>query len=707
MVDGDPSQPRPSEPEPPAAAATPQPPRLAPRSRGRRVVRGEHVGSRRVRLARTRDQVLRYVEGGRYRATETADRPPSMVGRAVRGVRNWLFGRPLTSEVQSHERLSNKKALAIFASDALSSTAYATEQILIVLVVAGSGALTLSLPIATAITFLLLMVVTSFRQTIRAYPAGGSSYIVAKENLGDWAGLTAGAALLTDYVLTVAVSISAASLAVVSAFPELIPYRVTIAVAALSFITVINLRGIRESGTVFAIPTYFFIAAFGSMIAIGIGRLAIGLDGATLTTSRPPLHLEEASATLGLWLLLRAFSSGATALTGVEAIADGVAAFRPPEWKNAAQTMLWMGGILAVFFIGATFLAMRLGVTPVANDSVISQIGRAVFGGENVAYYALQAGTALVLALAANTAFNGFPWIASILARDGYLPRQFTYIGDRLAFSFGIISLSLIAGGVLVAFRADEHRLIPLYAVGVFIAFTLAQAGMFMRWRRQRTPGWQRAAAINGTGALLTGIVAVVVASTKFADGAWFVLMLIPLMVWGLESIHRHYDSVEELLELPEEGYRAASRPEQLSPQPMLVPVRTIDLNAARAVEYARRISSSVTAVHIARLTREDIEEFEARWVAVFPDVPLVIIESPYRTFLGPLRAYIDGLELDRGTQLTIVVSEFVAAHWWQRFLHNRTGDAITEEFAMRPNIIISRASISIPGLMRQAARAS
>jgi amino acid transporter len=657
-----------------------------------------------VRIARTRDQVLRYVEGGRLRATETADRPPSMVGRALRGIRNGMFGRPLTSELESHERLSNKKALAVFASDALSSTAYATEQILIVFVVAGGAALSLSLPVAAAITLLLVMVVVSYRQTVRAYPGGGSSYIVAKENLGRAAGLTAGAALLTDYVLTVAVSISAGSLAVVSALPQLVPYRVEIALAALAFITIINLRGLRESGTIFAIPTYFFIIGFGTMIAVGLVRLAIGLEGATLVSSRPAV-IDEATATLGVWLVLRAFASGATALTGVEAIADGVLAFRPPEWKNAAVTMLWMAGILAVFFIGATLLATRLGITPVENDSVISQIGRIVFGGENIAYYGLQAGTALVLVLAANTAFNDFPRLSSILARDGHLPRQFSFIGDRLTFSFGIIALAVISGAILAAFGANEHRLIPLYAVGVFIAFTLSQGGMFVRWRRERTPGWQRGAAINGAGALLTGVVAVVVASTKFVDGAWFVLMLIPVMVWGLDSVRRHYDGVEELLELPEDGYTPVPRPEELSGQPMLVPVRTINLNAARAVEYARRISNAVTAVHIARLTREDIAAFERHWTRVFPDVPLVTIESPYRTFLGPLRAYVDGLELAPGTLLTIVVPEFVPAHWWQRFLHNRTGDGIAEEFGTRPNILVTRASISIPGLRRQLAR--
>ncbi len=683
-----------------SAAPTP----LQPRTRSRRIVRGEQIGTRRVRVSRTRDQVLRYASGGRLQATETADRPPSAVGRAIWGFRQWLFGRPLTSEAEAHERLSNKKALAIFASDALSSTAYATEQILIVLVVAGPAALALSLPAALAITLLLVMVVVSYRQTVRAYPGGGSSYIVARENLGVMAGLVAAASVLTDYVLTVAVSISAGSLAIVSAFPELIPFRVPIAIVALVLITVVNLRGVRESGTVFAIPTYFFIAVFGGMIAFGLARLVIGIDGATLTTSRVPDHIEEATATIGIWLLLRAFASGATALTGVEAIADGVLAFRAPEWKNASITMAWMAVILGAFFMGATFLAVRLGITPVENDSVISQTGRLVFGGENVAYYALQAGTALVLMLAANTAFNDFPRLSSILARDGYMPRQFAFIGDRLTFSFGIIALAIISGAILIAFQADEHRLIPLYAVGVFMAFTLSQGGMYFHWRKEQGPGWQRAAAINGFGALLTGVVAVVVASTKFTHGAWFVLVLIPALVAGLHAIRGHYDGVDALLALPDEGYQPLPRPTQLSSQPMIVPVRSINLNATRAVEYARRISSAVTAVHIARLTREDIAAYEERWQRVFPDVPLVTIESPYRTFLGPLRAYIDGLDLAPGTMLTIVVPEFDPEHWWQRFLHNRTGDRIEEEFVNRPNVLVTRASISIPRLRRAAA---
>jgi amino acid transporter len=699
MVDGEPEQNPTGEP---AGAA---PPPLQPRARGRRVVRGEHVGSRRVRIARTRDQVLRYVEGGRFRATETADRPPSLIGRAIRAVRNWLFGRPLSSELEAHERLSKSRALAVFASDALSSTAYATEEILLVLVLAGAGALTFSFPIAIAISLLLIAVVISYRQTVRAYPGGGGSYTVSRENLGAVAGLVAAAALLTDYVLTVAVSISAGSLAVISAFPSLATHRLEIALVSLLLLAIGNLRGVRESGALFSVPTYIFIVMFGAMVAVGLGRLAFGLEGATFGTSRPPTEHIEASTSLTILLLLKAFSSGCTALTGVEAIANGVTAFRPPEWKNASTTMAWMGAILGIFFVGATFLATRLGITPAEDNSVISQIGEIAFGGTNAAYYALQAGTALVLVLAANTAFNDFPRLASILAGDGYLPRQFSTRGDRLTFSLGIVALTAISALVLTGFRADTHRLIPLYAVGVFAAFTLSQGGMLIHWRRLRESGWRRAAAINGTGAVMTGVVAVVVAATKFTHGAWFVLVLIPVLVWGLESIRRHYDGVDELLALPEEGYRPVPRPPELSSQPMLVPVRNINLNTARAVEYARRISSAVTAVHIARLTREDIAAFERRWAEVFPDVPLVTIESPYRTFLGPLRAYIDGLDVAPSTLLTIVVPEFVPAHWYQRFLHNRTGDRIEEEFATRPNVLVTRASISIPGLRRGATR--
>jgi amino acid transporter len=661
-------------------------------------VRGKGIGSRRVRVGRARNQLLQVVVPGRWRATPDADRPRSASARALRSVRGWLFGEPLSTELAEHERLSKTKALAVFASDALSSTAYATEEILLVLIIAGTGALHLALPIAAAIAALLLVVVISYRQTVKAYPNGGGSYIVAKDNLGAPAGLVAAAALLTDYVLTVAVSISAGTLAIISAFPALAGHRLELALVALAIIALVNLRGVRESGAIFAIPTYVFIAAFAGLIALGLARLAIGLDGASLAQSRsaPALRAAGALSDLGILLVLRAFSSGCTALTGVEAIANGVMAFRTPESRNAAITMSWMGGILGVFFIGATFLAIRLAVVPVEDDSVISQVGRLVFGGETLPYFVLQAGTALVLVLAANTAFNDFPRLSSILANDRYMPRQFAFVGDRLTFSVGIIALTVISGLVLAAFRADTHRLIPLYAVGVFVAFTLSQSGMFVHWRRLRTKGWRRAAAVNGMGAIATGVVAVIVAGTKFSHGAWLVLVLLPLLVFGLLAINRHYAFVERVLQLPAGAYRLRPRPQELSSQPMIVPVREVNLVSARALDYACSISSTVTAVHIARGATDVTSTFDARWHETFAAIPLVQIESPFRTFIGPLRAYVEALELAQDRLFTIVVPEFKPERWWQRPLHNRTGQQIEEALDGWQNVVVTHVPISL-----------
>jgi len=394
--------------------------------------------------------------------------------------------------------------------------------------------------------------------------------------------------------------------------------------------------------------------------------------------------------------VLRAFSSGCTALTGVEAIANGGMAFRPPESKNAATTMTWMGAILGVFFIGATFLAVRLAVVPVEDDSVISQLGRLVFGGDTLPYFVLQAGTALVLVLAANTAFNDFPRLSSILANDRYMPRQFAFVGDRLTFSVGIIALTAISGLVLVAFRADTHRLIPLYAVGVFVAFTLSQSGMFVHWRRLRTRDWQRAAIVNGTGALATGVVAIIVAGTKFSHGAWLVLVLLPLLVFGLHAVNRHYRFVERVLQLAPGQYRLRPRPGKLSSQPMIVLVREINLVSARAVDYARRISNTVTAVHIARGVSDADSTFDARWHEAFVDVPLVQVDSPFRTFIGPLRAYVEALGLSDDRVFTIVVPEFSPEHWWQRPLHNRTGSQIEEALGGWRNVVVTHVPISL-----------
>ena len=680
--------------KPPAEPSRPPTEALTPRSaRYRRQVARRGPG-RYLRLARLGTRTLRGLGGRRWVATEEADRPRTRSGRARQAMQRLLFGAPLASEREGEERLAKLRALPIFASDALSSSAYATEEILLVLVLAGTGYLGGALPISIAIVCLLLLVVASYRQTVYAYPEGGGAYSVAKENLGAGAGLIAAAALLTDYILTVAVSISAGSLAIVSAVPELEPVQEEIAIGSLIVITAINLRGVRESGMIFSVPTYAFIVAFGSMIGVGVVRLAFGLGEASLLESAQPGEQVEATHSLTLFLILRAFSSGATALTGVEAIANGVTAFKAPAPRNASATMAWMGGILAAFFIGATFLAMRLGVVPVEGESVISQVGRGVFGGGTPPYYFLQITTALVLVLAANTAFNGFPRLASLLAQDRYLPRRFANISDRLAFSTGILVLSTITLVVLVAFNADTHRLIPLYAVGVFMAFTLSQGGMLLRLRRLRPAGWRRAAFTSGIGTLATGVVLIIVGSTKFAAGAWFVLVLIPVMVLIMVTIQRHYAGVARVLTLSDDEIRLPPRNPSLPMAPVVVPVRELDLTSLRALQYARNLSQHVTAVHIARELHQDVERFEQRWERLLPDIPLVVIESPYRTFAGPFLAYLDQIAIPPGTTLTIVLPEFQPRHRWQWFLHNRAGKQLEQLVEPRPEVYVVRATV-------------
>lgn len=665
-------------------------PRPRPLIRAGRVISGSRLGSRRVRIGRA----LRPADDGHLVATEAADRPTTQGGEWARRVRAALFGPPLSTERESGERLNKVRALAIFASDALSSSAYATEEILLVLVTAGAVALSLGLPISIGIAVLLGMVTMSYMQTVRAYPKGGGAYSVSSENIGPWAGLIAAAALLTDYILTVAVSISAGSLAVISALPALADFRVQIALLALLLLTLGNLRGVRESGTVFAIPTYCFILAFGAMILVGVVRLAGGVDGATLTATALPKEQLDATATVGLLLVLRAFASGSTALTGVEAIANGVTAFQEPAPRNARITMALMGSILGFFFVGATFLAWRLGIVPVHDESVISQIGRAVFGDGSIPYYFLQATTAFVLMLAANTAYNGFPRLASILAEDRYMPRQFAYIGDRLTFVTGIVALTLVSGLVIVLFKADTHRLIPLYAIGVFVAFTLSQVGMFRHWRSGGELGWWRAATVNGIGAAMTGVVALVVAGTKFTHGAWVVLILVPALVWLLYNIHAHYREVARISLMSDEDARPLPRPPGLGAEPVVVTVRDLNRVSWRAVQYARRLSANVTGVHIARGGHEDIEEFQRRWERLVPDVPLVVVESPYRTFVGPLLAYVDRVAVDPRDPVLVLVPEFRPRHWWARILHNRTTEQIQTTAEQRPNLLVVQVTV-------------
>ena len=463
-------------------------------------------------------------------------------------VRHLLFGSPLSTAEEAHERLTKVKALAVFSGDALSSVVYAPEEILLLLIVAGSAALGLSLPIALTIIVLLVIVATSYYQTIHGYPSGGGAYIVAYDNLGVWPGLIAAAALLTDYVLTAAVSVTSGVAAVTSVFPGLLPHRVTLSLLAIVFITWANLRGVRESGTLFAIPTYSFVFIFLTLIVVGLARLITG------TLSPVPAQamsaMKDGTQALTLFLILRAFASGCTALTGVEAISNGIPAFQKPEAENAGKTLIAMAALLATMFLGITFLARSLSVIPIEHETVVSQIGRQVFG-HGPLYLALQAITMLFLMLAAQTAFADFPRLSAILARDRYLPRQLTNLGDRLVFANGIIALAFLASGLVILFGGETHRLIPLFAVGAFLTFTLSQAGMVRHWHKESGRGWQWKAAVNGLGAVATGIALLVIAVSKFIQGAWIIILLIPAFVWMFRTIKRHYATVADQLSLP------------------------------------------------------------------------------------------------------------------------------------------------------------
>src|SRR5580765_2012975 len=494
-----------------------------------------------------------------------------------------LVGKPIPSHLAHHERLSRVTGLAVLSSDALSSVAYATDFVLATLVVAGVGAFVYAIPISLVIAGLLAIVAFSYRQTIHAYPTGGGAYIVAKENISDNAGLIAAASLLVDYTLTVAVSISAGVLAITSALPELHAYRVEMCLAFLAILTVGNLRGIRESGRIFAVPTYFFVFSIGVLILIGLYKYATG----HIVPVQVPLPPDAGTSKLTTFMLLTAFSNGCTAMTGVEAVSNGVPAFRPPESKNAAATLVTMA------VVGITMLAHAYGIIPNDTETVVSQIARVTFGGRGWPYYAVQAGTMLILVLAANTAYADFPRLASIVARDRFLPRPFMNQGDRLAFSNGIVILSGLGAVLLVTFGGDTHALIPLYMIGVFVSFTLSQAGMVVHWRTLRTPGWKTNAAINGFGALVTGIVLLIVATTKAAEGAWIIIVMIPILVTIFEITRRHYDLVATELTLRE------WRPEPQGRHLVLVPIGGLQRAVVKALRYGRTLADDVRAVYV------------------------------------------------------------------------------------------------------------
>jgi amino acid transporter len=551
-----------------------------------------------------------------------------------------------------------------------------------VLVVAGSSALGLSLPIALVIAALLAIVATSYYQTIHGYPSGGGAYIVAYDNLGIWPGLTAAAALLIDYVLTVAVSITAGIAAATSAFPVLHPFRVGLCMLVILFIAWANLRGVRESGTLFAVPTYGFVFIVLGLIGVGLVRLTTGTLGSAPTSTMP--GMESDAQALTLFLLLRAFASGCTALTGVEAISNGIPAFRKPEAENAGKTLIAMAVLLAIMFLGITLLNRGLGVIPAEHETVVSQIGRLVFGTGPL-YLALQAATALILVLAANTSFADFPRLSAILARDRYLPRQLTNLGDRLVFANGIIALAFLASSLVVVFGGQTHRLIPLYAVGVFLSFTLSQAGMVRHWHREGRQGWRWKAAINGLGAMATGIVLFVIVVTKFIRGAWIVTMLIPSFVWMFHTIKQHYLTVAEQLSLeglqPRQWTDLASHPRYK----VVMPVSGVHRGMLPALRFARSLSTDVTAV-VVDVEPQVTSRIRERWTVWGQDVPLIVLESPYRSTVGPLLAYLDEVDRrdpERGLAV-VVLPEFVAAKWWQDFLHGQTARLIKKALIYR-----------------------
>ncbi|MBX7143171.1 MAG: APC family permease [Oligoflexia bacterium] len=587
----------------------------------------------------------------------------------VNAIQRILIGNPLPSKAKEHEKLSKIKALAIFSSDALSSVAYATEEILLVLILAGTAALNLSLPIALIIALLLVIVVSSYYQTIQAYPNGAGSYNVTRDNLGTSASLIAAAALLVDYVLTVAVSISAGVVALTSAFPELLPWKVKICLVIVLLITLANLRGVRESGSIFAVPTYLFIFVFGSLIGVGLFRLWTG------QISSPPSDIagviSENGQTLGVLLVLRAFASGCTALTGIEAISDGVPAFQKPEASNAGRTLIAMGVLLTSMFLGVTYLAHSLHIVPSHSESVVSQIGRVVFG-DSWAYLLLQGATTLILILAANTSFADFPRLASFVARDGYLPRQMANLGDRLVYSNGIGILAILASILIWAFHGNPHKLIPLYAVGVFLSFTLSQAGMVYRWRRVRGPNWLFKAGINGIGAVATGIVLFVIVESKFFYGAWIVVVILPILVSMFHNIKAHYTEVALAVSATPDIQTAVFSAEKL--YKVVIPVSQLNRATLGALQFARSLSKDVTAVTI-DLDPAKTSALRETWMRSIPDIPLVVLDSPYRSVVSPIIEYLeetDERDPDRGLAV-VVLPEVVPPRWYQNLLHNQT----------------------------------
>jgi amino acid transporter len=607
-------------------------------------------------------------------------------------LKRWLVGDPLKTAQVSHERLSKRLALAVFSADALSSVAYATEEILLVLVPTSLAFALFSIPVSIMIVLLLAILTLSYSQIIFEYPQGGGSYIVSRSNLGEWPGLTAAASLMIDYVMTVAVSVAAGMAAITSAIPVLYPHRTILGVAAILVVLVVNLRGVRESGKVFAVPTYLFIGALLLMLGVGFSQLLSG-HLAPAAPQSLPLSTQPAVESVSLFLLLRAFSSGCTALTGVEVISNGVSAFRPPEPKNAAITMGMMAFVLGTLFMGISTMAYHLSVVPKADETVVSQIARAIFG-EGTLYYLIQGSTMLILILAANSAFAGFPRLASILARDGYMPHQMATMGDRLVFSNGIIILGVFSCSLIFAFGGNTHALIPLYAVGVFLSFTLSQAGMVRRWLHKGGPHWKKKLVVNGIGAATTAIATGIIATTKFSHGAWIVIVIIPALILMFRGIRSHYRAVSEQIALDRRG----QRPPMPRRNIVIIPISGVNRAVVRAVDYARSRPGEIRAVFV-DLDPEESAKVKIQWAQWGCGVSLIALPSPYRSVLGSLLDYIEEiLEKEPDIWVTVVIPEILPARWWQNILHNQRALMLKASLLFKDRVILT----DVPFLLKR-----
>jgi amino acid transporter len=578
-------------------------------------------------------------------------------------IKDFLIGPPLPSQQLQTKKLNKIRALAAFSPDALSSIAYANQEIYLGLLVAGSAGLLLAWPIGLAITALLVVVALSYYQTIHGYPSGGGSYVVARENLGTGIGLVAASALLIDYLLTAAVSLTAGVEAIASAFPVLWPHRVTVALLLLGAITLSNLRGLRETGTLMSIPVYLFLFTYLPMLAYGLYILFTG--GPMSLASAAP----AATRPMTTFLLLHTFATGCTALTGIEAISNGVPAFEKPEANNAGKTLTVMAVLMAILFVGSIGLTQYLGVIAGPQETILSALAHRLLGG-SAAYFVIQISTMLILAVAANTSFAGFPRLSAILAKDRFLPRQFTGLGDRLVFTNGILALSVVTGLLIIIFGGNSHSLIPLFAVGVFLAFSLSQAGMVVHWWRIRGGGWSFKLVANGLGALATFVTLLVVGYSKFREGAWITIILIPLLVVMFLRVRSHYREVGQELSL--NGLPPSLKP--MPPSRVVIPISGVHRGIVNAVDFARGISNNITAVYV-ELEPNETQDVRDKWQRWWPDIPLAVVPSPYRSIIQPILDYLDeeDARVNDGQVATIVLPEFIPAKWWQGLLHNQT----------------------------------